>query len=131
MGYFYFPLKTNLQNNIPFGREHHDFCHQVGSPVRVQIRRPNEPKAFGWGLLQGAPKGARNLSFTKGFFAQIMPRNYLKFMLTPSLHNHVECQIDISHNNAILFIQYLFSRFEICPITPSHLPLGTPLHNVI
>ena len=70
------------------------------------------------------PGGARYPAFS--IFAQIAPRNCLKFMLTPSLTNHAGCQIDLSRNNASFSIQFPFSRFEICPIAPSRFPPGRP-----
>ena len=45
-------------------------------------------------------------------------------MFTPSLPNIAACQIVRSRNNAIIFMHFLFSRSEICLITPSRFPLG-------
>ena len=75
----------------------------------------------------GSPKGASKSRFHADFFAQITPRNCPKFMFTPSLPNHAGCQIDFSRNHAIIFTQFTFSRYEICPITPSRFPLRGPL----
>ena len=60
------------------------------------------------------------------FFAQITHRNCLKFMFTPSLHNHAGCQIDHSRNNTIFSFQFPFSRSKICHTTPSRFPLRDP-----
>ena len=75
----------------------------------------------------GPPKGASKSRLHAGFFAQITPRNCLKFMFTPTLPNQAECQIDFSRNHAVIFIQFPFSRSEIYPFTPSRFPLGGPL----
>ena len=46
--------------------------------------------------LNGAPKkGPRNSAFTQ-VFAQITPKNCLKFMFMPSLPNYAGCQIDLT-----------------------------------
>ena len=41
------------------------------------------------------PQGGLEIPLSNRFFAQITPRNCLKFMFTPSLPNHARCQIDI------------------------------------
>ena len=77
-------------------------------------------------IMKGAPQGGLEITLSRRFFAQITPRNCLKFMFTPSLPNHAGCQIDFSRNHAIIFTQFTFSRSRICPKTPSHFPLGEP-----
>ena len=74
-------------------------------------------------LTRGPPRGLE-ITLSRRFFGQITPRNCLKFMFTPSLPNRAGCQIDFSRNHAIIFSQFTFSRYEICPITPSRVPLG-------
>ena len=81
-----------------------------------------------WCILE-APQGGLEITLSRRFFGQITPGNCLKFMFTPSLPNHAGCQIDFSRNHAIIFAQFSFSRYEICPITPSRFPLGGPLPN--
>ena len=44
-----------------------------------------------------------------------------------SLPNHAGCEIDLSRNNAITFIQFPFLRSEKCPKNPSRFPLKGPL----
>ena len=96
-------------------------------------------KSMNWGKVQNnlsnvsvccllwGPKGELKIPLSRRFFAQITPRNCLKFMFTPSLPNHAGCQIDHSRNNAIFPIQFPFSRSKIYRITPSRFPLGGPL----
>ena len=45
----------------------------------------------------------------------------------PSLSNHARCQIDRSRNNTNLSTKLPFSRFKICPLTPTGFPLGFPI----
>ena len=71
----------------------------------------------------GDPKGLK-IPFSHRCFAQIIPRNCLKFTFTPGLRNHSGCQIDLSRNKAILFIQFSLSRFEICLISHHTFLLG-------
>ena len=73
----------------------------------------------------GPPRGLE-IPLSRKFVAQIRPRNCLKFVFMQTLPNHVGCQIDISHNNAIIIIQFPFSRSDICPIAPSRFPLEVP-----
>ena len=74
----------------------------------------------------GAPKGRLEIPLSHRIFAQITPKNCLTLIFTPSLPNHAGCQIDLLRNNAIFFIQFPFSRFEICPIMPSRFPSRVP-----
>ena len=78
-------------------------------------------------LLDRTNRGGLEIMLSHMFFAQIKSRNWVKFMFTPSLPNHAECQID---NSQIMqfFIQCLFSRSTKCRITPSRFPLWGPLN---
>ena len=72
-------------------------------------------------------KGGLEIPLSRRIFAHNTPRNCLRFMFTPSLPNHAGWQFDLSRKNAVIFIQFPFSRSEIYPITPSRFPLGGPL----
>ena len=64
-------------------------------------------------FVKGARQGGLEISPSRRFFAEITPRNCLKFMFTPSLPIHAGCQIDFSRNHAIIFIQFTFSRSDV------------------
>ena len=72
------------------------------------------------------PKGRLEIPLSHRVFTKITPRNCLKFMFTPNLPNHAGCKIDLSRNHAIAFIQFTFSRSEICPISYHAFPMGGP-----
>ena len=74
----------------------------------------------------GGPQGTLEIPLSRRFVALITPRNCLRFKFTPNLPNHAGCQIDHSRNNAILSIQFPFSRSKICRITPSRFPFRSP-----
>ena len=80
-------------------------------------------------VCMGPPKRNLKIALSRRFFARTTPRNCLKLMSMPSSTNHAESQVHLSRNNAILFIQFPFSHFEIYAITPSRFPLG-PLYMV-
>ena len=74
----------------------------------------------------GPSRGPRNPTFTQVFctnHAHKLP----EIIFTPSLPNHAGCQNDHSRNSAIFFIQFTFSRFKTCRITPLRFLLGGPL----
>ena len=62
----------------------------------------------------GPPKGGLKSRSHTGF-SHKSRSGCLKFMFMPSLPNHAEYLINLSRNNATIFIQFPFSRSEICP----------------
>ena len=52
---------------------------------------------------------------------------FLFLMIQYWLYEMSSLKSNLSRNNAIIFIQFPFSRSEMCPIMPSHFPLEGPL----
>ena len=74
---------------------------------------------------KGAPKGGLKSRFHAGFSDKLRPEiawNSCSRQVYP-----ITLDADFSRNHAIILTQFTFSRYEICPITPSPFSLGGPL----
>ena len=66
------------------------------------------------------------ITLSRRFFAQVTPRNCLKFMFTPRLPNHAGCQIDYSQNNPIFPTKFPFHALKYVESCHHAFPLGNP-----
>ena len=108
-----------------------DFSDLLGSFVELALQLNTDITYFwqqpliflDYALVHRAPQGGLEIPLSRWFFAQITPRNCVKFMLTPSLPNHAKCQIDLSRNYAIFSsnsrlhaLTYVKSRHHAFPL---------------